>query len=305
MMWGRQVLLLQAVVTALQQDLSARLSVFRAVSSSHASAAAEDESARPALSSMQALILHSHLWRLLQVMLTSARRAVHNQKANTRHAPVPHCRLCVIQLLPSKGISVDASRDRLIQMLLQWIAAPAVGSAQQAPAYQLTTATVAELGGRLLNAVMTLYGVKCNFNSASQSCAAKLGLACLRQAGVRSLLLCADCQLVSWFQGFRCIMESVLSAEAAEDAGLGVGSARLRFGVDEGNDRAVIDRAIVAHLVGPKPTLLTWAQRSAVLAALHTRHRLRVLSLVRVHCSRKMAPCFCSVIAGVNCMDPL
>jgi adenine deaminase len=62
-----QVLLLQAVVTALQQDMNARLAVFRAVSSSHPAASAEHEAARPTTSSMQALIMHSHLWRLLQV----------------------------------------------------------------------------------------------------------------------------------------------------------------------------------------------------------------------------------------------
>ena len=64
-----QVLLLQAVVTALQQDVDARLAVFRAALSSHESAAA-DEPARPVSSSMQALVVHSHLWRLLQVELT-------------------------------------------------------------------------------------------------------------------------------------------------------------------------------------------------------------------------------------------
>ena len=81
------------------------------------------------------------------------------------------------------------------------------------------------------------------------------------------------------------------TAEAAEDAGLGAASGRLRTAADEVNDRAVIDKAIVTHLVGPKPTLLTWAQRSAVLAALQPRHRLRVLSLVRWLWMTQSMPC--------------
>ena len=44
-------------------------------------------------------------------------------------------------------------------MLVQWVAAPAAGTAAQASADQLLAATVTDLGGRLLNAIMTLYGV--------------------------------------------------------------------------------------------------------------------------------------------------
>jgi hypothetical protein len=65
-----------------------------------------------------------------------------------------------LQLLPSKGISINASRDRLVQMLLQWIAAPASGSAQLPSADQLSADMVTDLGGHLLNAIMTLYGAR-------------------------------------------------------------------------------------------------------------------------------------------------
>ncbi len=58
-----QVLLLQAVLTALQQDTDARLAVFRAAST----AATQSEAAQPVSRGMQVLLEHSHLWRLLQV----------------------------------------------------------------------------------------------------------------------------------------------------------------------------------------------------------------------------------------------
>ena len=60
-----------------------------------------------------------------------------------------------VQMLPSKGISIDPSRDRLTEMLLQWIAAPASGTE-----HHLVVATIAELGAQLLNAIMSLYGVR-------------------------------------------------------------------------------------------------------------------------------------------------
>ena len=80
-------------------------------------------------------------------------------QSTTGNPRVAHCQRCFSQLLPSKGISVNPSRDRLVEMLLQWIAAPASGNAQQASADQPAAAAVTELGGRLLNAIMSLYGV--------------------------------------------------------------------------------------------------------------------------------------------------
>ena len=56
-----QVLLLQAVLTALQQDLDARMTVFCAASA----AATQSEAARPVSRAMQVVLEHSHLWRLL------------------------------------------------------------------------------------------------------------------------------------------------------------------------------------------------------------------------------------------------
>ena len=60
-----QVLLLQAVLTALQQDMDARLAVFRVTSA----AVTQSEAAQPVSRGMQVLLEHSHLWRLLQVCL--------------------------------------------------------------------------------------------------------------------------------------------------------------------------------------------------------------------------------------------
>ena len=60
-----------------------------------------------------------------------------------------------LQMLPSEGISVDPSRDRLVEMLLQWVAAPASGAE-----HHVMVATIAELGADLLNAIMSLYGVR-------------------------------------------------------------------------------------------------------------------------------------------------
>ena len=58
-----QVLLLQAVLTALQQDMDARVAVFRAASV----AADQGEATQPVSRGMQVVLEHSHLWRLLQV----------------------------------------------------------------------------------------------------------------------------------------------------------------------------------------------------------------------------------------------
>ena len=156
-----QVLLLQAALTVLRQDMDARLAVFQAVSAP----AAKSDPAHPVSRSMQVLLGNSHLWRLLQVITASWHRECSFEGCSmsydttwspNRRTPTGERRSTTgmpPQMLPPKGISIDPSRDRLMEMLLHWVAAPASGTEQQ-----LIIATITELGADLLNAIMTLYG---------------------------------------------------------------------------------------------------------------------------------------------------
>ncbi len=84
-----------------------------------------------------------------------------------------------MQMLPSKGISVDPSRDRLVEMLLQWVAAPASGAE-----HHLVVATIAELGADLLNAIMSLYGVRSAHPACHGPAVARLVHDAARSAGL-------------------------------------------------------------------------------------------------------------------------